>query len=73
MKRRNFLKHIKTSSIYGITLPYFETFNSSCTLSIVNGKVAALELVEKARSCAGEMAFINRMNLTLANRLIKKG
>ena len=29
MKRRNFLKHIKTSSIYGITLPYFETFNSS--------------------------------------------
>ena len=52
---------------------FFETPNSSSTLSIVNGRVAALELVEKARSCAGEIALKNLMNLTFANRLIKNG
>ena len=35
----------------------FSTFKWFCTLSIVTGSVAALELVEKATSCAGRIAF----------------
>ena len=35
----------------------------SVTLSIVTGRVAALELVENASNCAGEIAFIKKLGL----------
>ena len=43
----------------------------STVLSIVTGKVAALELVEKANNCAGEIPLIKNFGLFLANTLTK--
>ena len=39
----------------------FFTPNSFSTLSIVTGRVAALELVEKATNCAGKIPLINSL------------